>query len=239
MSTPDQKTPLAVLLFHAAMQQRLSLADFAEKLDLSVATLRSYLFEAGKRTRIRSKTLEQMAEVLNMPASEVRERAELLPYAGQSFSEWLKHQMQNRFTRAGLCAATRISDSAMKNYLMGHTTPDPDNAMRLAEVLGANSLEVAYLIIATELSQRGVELPSPPPAVETAPAATAQPEMKAEPATVTSDTVSSPAVDGMSSETIVNAYTEQRLLNLWRRLHPQGRRATLTYIASLLAEELL
>lgn len=111
MSTPDQKTPLAVLLFHAAMQQRLSLADFAEKLDLSVATLRSYLFEAGKRTRIRSKTLEQMAEVLNMPASEVRERAELLPYAGQSFSEWLKHQMQNRFTRAGLCAATRISDS--------------------------------------------------------------------------------------------------------------------------------
>lgn len=240
MSTPDQKTPLAVLLFHAAMQQRLSLADFAEKLDLSVATLRSYLFEAGKRTRIRSKTLEQMAEVLNMPASEVRERAELLPYAGQPFSEWLKHQMQNRFTRAGLCAATRISDSAMKNYLMGHTTPDPDNAMRLAEVLGANSLEVAYLIIATELSQRGVELPSaPPPAVETAPVATAQPEMKAEPATVPSETVSSPAVDGMSSETIVNAYTEQRLLNLWRRLHPQGRRATLTYIASLLAEELL
>lgn len=29
---------------------------------------------------------------------------------------------------------------------------------------------------------------------------------------------------------------ERRLLTLWRRLHPQGRRATLTYIAGLLAE---
>ncbi|RMD77664.1 MAG: XRE family transcriptional regulator, partial [Chloroflexi bacterium] len=147
MSTSDEKMPLSVLLFHAAMQRRMSLADFAAVLGLSVATLRSYLFEAGSRSRMRSKTVEQMAEILNIPANEVRERAELLPYTEQLFSEWLKAHMQGRFTRASLCTATKISDSAMKNYLNGQTTPDPDNAIRLAEVLGADSLTVARLIV--------------------------------------------------------------------------------------------
>jgi hypothetical protein len=30
---------------------------------------------------------------------------------------------------------------------------------------------------------------------------------------------------------------EARLIRLWRRLHPQGRRATLHYIGTLLVEE--
>lgn len=234
MSTSDQKMPLSVLLFHTAMQRRTSLVDFARMLGLSVATLRSYLFEAGARSRMRSKTVEQMAEVLNMPVSEVRERSELLPYAGQTFGEWLKEQIQGRFTRASLCTATKISDSAMKNYISGQTTPDPDNAMKLAEVLGADSLEVARLIIATELSQRGVVLPpapSPEP-VSAAPSAA----VDSAPASAPANAVATPVVDTMTDEAVINAYTEQRLLNLWRRLHPQGRRATLTYIASLLAE---
>lgn len=234
MSTSDQKMPLSVLLFHAAMQRRTSLADFAGTLGLSVATLRSYLFEAGARSRMRSKTVEQMAEVLNMPVSEVRERSELLPYAGQTFGEWLKAQMQGRFTRASLCTATKISDSAMKNYINGQTTPDPDNAMKLAEVLGADSLEVARLIIATELSHRGVALP-PAPSYEPASAATPA-AVDSAPASAPANAVATPVVDAMTDEAVINAYTEQRLLNLWRRLHPQGRRATLTYIASLLAE---
>lgn len=233
MSTSDQKMPLSVLLFHAAMQQRTSLADFARMLGLSVATLRSYLFEAGARSRMRSKTVEQMAEVLNMPASEVRERSELLPCAGQTFGEWLKAQMQGRFTRASLCTATKISDSAMKNYINGQTTPDPDNAMKLAEVLGADALEVARLIIATELSQRGVVLPPAPSRESTSVAAS---EAAPPPAPVMVDSVAAPHPDSVADEALINAYTEQKLLNLWRRLHPQGRRATLTYIASLLAE---
>lgn len=241
VSTPDQKMPLAVLLFHAAMQRRMSLADFAANLHLSVATLRSYLFETGKRSRIRNKTVEQMAEVLHMSPDEIRERAELLPYAGQAFSEWLKQQMQGRFTRARLCAETKISDSAMKNYLNGHTTPDPDNAMKLAEVLGADPLEMARLIVATELSQRGVTLPPPPTAVaaEVSPAPAQLVEAKVSTPAPVAEAPATPTADGISHDAIITAYSEQRLLNLWRRLHPQGRRATLTYIASLLAEELL
>lgn len=235
MSTPDQKMPLSVLLFHAAMQQRTSLADFANMLGLSVATLRSYLFEAGSRSRMRSKTVEQMARVLDMPASEVRERSELLPYGGQLFGDWLKEQMQGRFTRASLCTATKISDSAMKNYINGQTTPDPDSAMKLADVLGADPLEVARLIIATELSQRGVALPAVP-SREAASVATVPVAADPVPVAAPNNSVPLPAVDSVADEAVVNAYTEQRLLNLWRRLHPQGRRATLTYIASLLAE---
>jgi transcriptional regulator with XRE-family HTH domain len=242
VSTPDQEMPLAVLLFHAAMQRRMSLADFAANLHLSVATLRSYLFESGKRSRIRNKTVEQMAKVLHMSPDEVRERAELLPCGGQTFSEWLKQQMQGRFTRARLCAETKISDSAMKNYLNGHTTPDPDNAMKLAEVLGADPLEMARLIVATELSQRGVTLPPPPPttvAAEVSPAPAQPVEAKVSASAPVSEAPATPPADGLNAEAIITAYSEQRLLNLWRRLHPQGRRATLTYIASLLAEELL
>jgi transcriptional regulator with XRE-family HTH domain len=240
VSTSDEKMPLSVLLFHAAMQRRMSLADFAAVLGLSVATLRSYLFEAGSRSRMRSKTVEQMAEILNIPANEVRERAELLPYTEQLFSEWLKAHMQGRFTRASLCTATKISDSAMKNYLNGQTTPDPDNAIRLAEVLGADSLTVARLIVASELRQRGVELPSAPHREQAVPVEP-MPEPKPEPAPIPASTTvdgatPTPKSDTVIDEAIINAYTEQRLLNLWRRLHPQGRRATLTYIASLLAE---
>lgn len=236
MSTSDQKMPLSVLLFHTAMQRRTSLADFARMLGLSVATLRSYLFEAGARSRMRSKTVERMAEVLNMPASEVRERSELLPYAGQTFGEWLKEQMQGRFTRASLCTATKISDSAMKNYINGQTTPDPDNAMKLAEVLGADSLEVARLIIATELSQRGVALPPAPSheAETTVALAAAAPT----PVVASPNSVDAPVADSVADEASIHAYAEQKLLNLWRRLHPQGRRATLTYMASLLVEEI-
>ncbi|MEF3275430.1 MAG: helix-turn-helix domain-containing protein [Chloroflexus sp.] len=242
MSASAQKMPLSVLLFHAAMQQRMSLADFAAALGLSVATLRSYLFESGARSRMRSKTVDQMAKVLNMAADEVRERSELLPYATEPFGDWLKSQIQGRFTRAALCAATKISDSAMKNYLNGQTTPDPDNARKLADVLGADTLNVAHMIVASELRQRGVDLPSAPqPTVvaEVVPPSPVMPVASSTPVpTVNASSGSAPTFDATYDEAVVNAYTEQRLLNLWRRLHPQGRRATLTYIASLLAEEL-
>ncbi len=237
MTTTDQKQPIAVLLFHAAMQRKCSLADFANELNLSVATLRSYLFEGGKRARIRGKTLEKMAEVLHLPVDEVREDIDLLPKTNQLFGEWLTEQIKGRFTRAGLCATTRISDSAMKNYLSGQTTPDPDNAMRLAEALGADALEVARLIVATEMHKRGAELVLSAESAESAEPAKKEGESAPAPAPVRpAEPAATPAPEPITDEAVVNAYNEQRLLNLWRRLHPQGRRATLTYIASLLAE---
>ncbi len=240
MSPSESKLPLSVLLFHAAMQQHMSLADFTDTLGLSVATLRSYLFDAGSCSRMRSKTVEQIAKVLNLSEEEVRERAELLPYATEPFGEWLKNQMQGRFTRASLCAATKISDSAMKNYLNGQTTPDPENAMKLAEALNADTLAVAHMIVASELQQRGTTLPQVPQreapvAAKLAPAPAAAPALET---TVEATPAPMPALNAAHDEAVITAYTEQRLLNLWRRLHPQGRRATLTYIASLLAEEL-
>jgi hypothetical protein len=46
--------------------------------------------------------------------------------------------------------------------------------------------------------------------------------------------------DGMADERFMAhgpaLSEEERLLRLWRQLHPQGRRATFSYIADLLAE---
>jgi transcriptional regulator with XRE-family HTH domain len=221
-----QSTPLSILLFHAAMQRDRSLAEFAADLGIGVATLRSYLFESKSSDRIRSATIARMAEVLGYPAATVRTCLLITPVRTRSFSSWLTEQLSGKRSRAALRRDTGISDSALKNYLQGDTTPDPHNARRIADALQAPLGLLAELIVTSAIDPKGDRLPpaaglpaTVPAPLMTIPQPAAQPE--------------EPAAGSAEPQ----GYTEEHLLTLFRRLHPHGRRATLHYIAMLLAEE--
>jgi transcriptional regulator with XRE-family HTH domain len=221
----SDRTPLSVLLYHAAMNRNESLSTFADELDIGAISLRQFIL--GKTQRPRQKTLEIIGQALGMPVEEVRQRMNYLPEAAPGFGEWLDQQMKakGKVSRAWLTRETKISDGALRNYLSGQTLPDSDQAQRLAEVLEVPPLDVARVIVANEVLQKGGELA--PASAEAAPAS------DDEAATTTEDAAAAPT---LAAPLAGGSHDEAQILGLWRQLHPQARRATLGYIAMLLAE---
>lgn len=234
---PQESLPLSVLLFQEAMNRDMALSEFADQLGINALSLRQFI--AGKTQRPRSRTLEVLADALAMSVEEVRERASLRPMAAPPFADWLKSFIDSGFSRAKLTRETRISDGALRNYLSGQTLPDSDQAKRLADVLDADPLELAMVLVADQTVRAGGETIEPP-------------DDDLDPVDVDEaideTAYATPAGDGFFDENghrggiaarvAVGALTgeEEHLVFLWRQLHPQGRRATLTYIASLLVE---
>lgn len=219
--TISERTSLSVLLFNEAMRRRKSVSDFAQEIEVGAISLRQFI--NSKTQRPRTKTLEQIGSALNMPVDEVRRRMDLLPEAAPPLGEWLKRHMDAKnFKRATLAKATKISDGALKNYINGQTLPDAEQAQRIADALGIGSLELARVVVANQvLKEGGAVAPPEEAADEEAPEAEAAPAGEE----------SAPA-----AQAVGRGPDEEQLLGLWRRLHPQGRRATVHYIAGLLAE---
>ncbi|NJP06609.1 MAG: helix-turn-helix transcriptional regulator [Chloroflexaceae bacterium] len=227
--------PLSVLLFSCAMSQKMPLSDFAKTVGIGPLSLRQFI--SGQTQRPRGKTLELLAETLNLPVDEVRRRSAMRPTSAPPFSEWLKHHMDGTFSRARLTRETRISDGALRNYLSGQTLPDSDQAQRLAETLSADPLEIAKILVADQTVRSGGEtvLPS-----SNATNAAGMPGGYMNDMGLNEDDSSDilRRHGGLIGRTAALGMVgdEERLLELWRQLHPQGRRATLIYIAGLLAE---
>lgn len=233
--------PLSIMLFHAAMVRDIAISDFAEQLDIGALSLRQFI--SGQTQRPRGRTLELIANALDISVEEARHRTTLRPTSAPHFADWLKEQMKGRFSRAKLTRETRISDGALRNYLSGQTLPDADQAQRLALALGIESLDLAKVLVADQTVRAGGE--TIPSIVETVavPADT--------PTTATDLPLSiAPSETNGEEDSAINRHVqrvnhsvtadlsmdEEHLLTLWRQLHPQGRRATLIYIAGLLAE---
>lgn len=237
-SGPPYELPLSVLIFHAAMIKNIKISEFAKQLGINALSLRQFI--KGKTQRPRNKTLEVLAAALDMSEEEVRRRATLSPVAAPPFAEWFRNQIQGRFSRAKLTSYTGISDGALRNYLSGQTLPDADQSLRLAEVLEVEPLDLAQVLVADETVRSGGETIAVP---ESAELANEQVNGEhPEPETFLTES----GVDGSfltqrlpgtnAAHFLPLSGDEERLLTLWRQMHPQGRRATLTYIASLLAE---
>lgn len=225
-----ERTPLSVMLFHAAMTNNKSISNYAEQLEIGPISLRQFV--EGNTQRPRQKTLELIGTALNMPVDEVRRRMGIPPAATASFGDWLDaHMKHSGYSRAKLTRETRISDGALRNYLANNTFPDADQAQRLAEVLGADPLELAVVIVANTIAKNGGVLAAAEPASE-APEAVdlSAPLLRSGELSAGAEAAHAPSGAG--------AFTpdEAALLGLWRQLHPQGRRATFSYIAMLLAE---
>ncbi len=231
---PSDDLPLSVLLFNAAMQKEIPLSEFARQLGIGALSLRQFI--SGQTQRPRSRTLEVLADALGMPVEEVRYRSNLPPTSALPFADWLKDQMNGDFSRARLTRETQISDGALRNYLSGQTLPDTDQAQRLAETLSVDSLELAKILVADQTVRAGGETVDPPPSMDESIG-----EMHAADGTHAGLAGSEYGIDfqgdgGGFSSTAMASSNEEQLLALWRQLHPQARRATLIYIAGLLAE---
>lgn len=232
-STSD-RAPLSVMLFHSAMSKGQSISELADDLHIGAISLRQFVL--GKTQRPRQKTLEQIGEALNMSVDEVRRRMELLPEAAPDFGEWLQHQMDSKgkVSRAKLTRDTKISDGALRNYLSGQTLPDSDQAQRLADALGVQSMEMARVIVANQVSDNGG---ATVPALAEDEASDAQGDAGEISAAASEEDAQSVAASAPAAQAGgATSHDEQYLTGLWRQLHPQGRRATLGYIAMLLAE---
>ncbi len=230
----SEKLPLSVLLFHAAMNRDQSISDFADDLGVGPISLRQFIL--GKTQRPRQKTIDLIGETLGISSDEVRRRLDLLPEAAPKFSDWLGAQLKGRFSRAKLTRETKISDGALRNYLSGQTLPDSDQARRLVEALGVDALQLASMIVANQVAENGgafaePEAPAEPDTQSTRIAAVS-PGMAIYP--VIAEALSTPIAASVVPPP--SSSDEDHLLSLWRRLHPQGRRATVQYIATLLAE---
>jgi transcriptional regulator with XRE-family HTH domain len=165
-----------------------------------------------------------------MSVEDVRYRASLMPTSAPRFAEWLKsHMDSDNLSRARLTRETGISDGALRNYLSGQTLPDADQAQRLAQTLGVEPLDMAKVLVADQtVRSGGTTAPAPVEEIDEAEASTGGGY---------GDALGG---DGFSDERFVARgpapSEEERLLRLWRQLHPQGRRATFSYMADLLAE---
>ncbi len=229
----EPQLPLSVMLFHAAMQHELALSKYAHQLGISPLSLRQFI--TGQTQRPRGKTLEILAKALNLSPDAVRYCNTLLPYAAPAFATWLEQRMRaGVFSRARLNRETSISDGALRNYLDGQTLPDTDQAQRMAVALRVDSLEMAHILVANHMARQGAVdlLEAPQPQLNGQP--TALPEaVEAPPVLVATNGPSTPTEDLPPNDDI---HEERRLLTRWRKLNPDGRRATLKYIAELLAE---
>jgi len=215
--------PLSVSLFHAAMKQEVALSEFAKSLGIGALSLRQFI--AGQTQRPRGRTLELLAKELSVTVDEVRQRTTLRPLAAPRFDEWLEAKMKEKhFSRAKLTRETHISDGALRNYLSGQTLPDSDQSQRLAEVLEVEPLELAKVLVADHTVRSGGQTLSP-----TAGSGDSDPNAIATGLGNRSD-------DARLLNAANQGNDEERLLSHWNKLHPQGRRATLIYIAALLAE---
>jgi transcriptional regulator with XRE-family HTH domain len=228
-----EKLPLSVLLFHTAMSRSQSISEFAEVIGVGPISLRQFIL--GKTQRPRQKTIDMIGEIMGISSDEVRRRMDLLPEAAPKFSGWLDEQIEGRFSRAKLTRETKISDGALRNYLSGQTLPDSDQAQRLAETLEIDSLHMASLIVANQVAESGGGLAEPAPPAEAAPPGEAAPVAVSATviAPIAPETLVAPALGQIPAPT---SSDEDHVLGLWRRLHPQGRRATVQFIATLLAE---
>lgn len=228
----NNRLPLTVLLFDAAMREEITISDFAKQLDIGPVSLRQFLY--GETERPRNRTLETFADTLDMSFEEAQHRLQYLPPSMPSFNIWLTEHIQaQNISRAKLNRETQISDGALRNYLSGQTLPDSHQAMRIAKALDVPSLEVAQVIIADQTLRSGGKTAPPPEPEPEAVAPSAPIDQPAGHLPV--DAALGDLYAGDQSAVPVNP-DEHHLLSLWRRMHPQGRRATLIYIAGLLVE---
>ncbi|NJN17475.1 MAG: helix-turn-helix transcriptional regulator [Oscillochloris sp.] len=226
-NSADANIPLAVLVFRTAMEKRKSISEYAGEIDVGAISLRQFVHYKTQRPRTR--TLELIGAALKLPLEEVRRRMELPPAGMPPFGEWLAAQMEGRYSRSALSKATGISDSALKNYITGKTLPEPNQARKIADVLDLDLTEMSAVIIANYVAQSGGEFADDDEELE---------EEDVSDVAVGTSAAALPPVPPVAPPVAAPPASneEDRLIGLWRSLHPQGRRAAMLYMAGLLTE---
>src|SRR5512144_3178211 len=90
-SAATSDLPLSVRIFLAAMEQQLSLADYAQKLGISSDSLQAIV--TAQLNHVEPAVLDRLADVYQQPRETLRDRLGMVP-PSESFAAWLKRNME-------------------------------------------------------------------------------------------------------------------------------------------------
>jgi hypothetical protein len=137
--------------------------------------------------------------------------------------------------REAPAAAPRLLDDDAALHPAVHFGADPEDEDHADELAELARLDAAPTTVTTQ--PRRVPRRRGRPRRSPAPAPPANGNGAAVSATVTPEPLRIDTIEPLPAREVVVISEEQRLLQLWSALHPQGRRATLGFIATLVAEE--
>ncbi len=176
-STRDM--PLPVRIFHAAMEQQLSLTGYAQSLGISSESLRAVL--TAQPDDDEAATLDRLAEVYHQPRETLRDQLRITA-PQESFGAWLKRNMDG-VSQHALRTRVQVDAKTLKRFLNAEMLPDSDQAERISRALYIDRMEIARVVAADMVHQAGADRPvaptsitvehgTPAPAVTTEPATT-------------------------------------------------------------------
>jgi hypothetical protein len=159
VSLSTKKMPLPVALFSGAMERQLSLADYANNIDLHPDILRQALAGCLKDTD--SHPLNALSKAMNRDPEQLD--LTTLP-CDESFGMWLKRNMEG-ITQHGLRTRAQLDSQTLKRFLNGDLLPDSDQAERISRALYIDRMEIARVVTAnmaaTSPSVASQESPEP------------------------------------------------------------------------------
>jgi hypothetical protein len=127
------------------MEQQRSLADYAQSLDISPASLRAILM--AQLDQVEPSTLDRLADRYQQSRETLRDHVSMAP-PQESFAAWLKRNMEGMSQHA-LRTRVQLDSKTLKHFLNGDMLPDSDQAERLARALYIDRTELARVVTAT------------------------------------------------------------------------------------------
>jgi hypothetical protein len=141
--------PLPVRIFHAAMEQQLSLADYAQTLGISADSLRAIVM--AQLNHVEPAILDQLANVYQQSPETLRDHVWIAP-PQESFAAWLKRNMEG-ISQHALRTRVQLDAKTLKRFLNAEMLPDSDQAERIARALYIDRREVARVVTANMVHQ--------------------------------------------------------------------------------------
>jgi plasmid maintenance system antidote protein VapI len=149
----SQSLPLPTRIYLSAMEQQLSLAEYAQRLDISAANLRAIV--AAQLDQVEPMALSRLADVYQHSPDALHDQIRVAP-SQESFAAWLKRNMEG-ITQNALRTRMHVDAKTLRQFLHAELLPDSDQAERLARALYIDRTELAQVVTASMVRQAGSE----------------------------------------------------------------------------------
>jgi hypothetical protein len=162
-ATSHRELPLPVRIFHAAMEQQLSLADYAKRLGISSESLRAIV--TAQPIQDETDILDQLADTYHQPREALLDQlSNRQPIAAhESFADWLKRNMEG-ISQHALRTRAQVDAKTFKHFLHAEQLPDSDQAERISRALYIDRAELARIVTANMAQFAAVASRTPEPA---------------------------------------------------------------------------
>jgi hypothetical protein len=164
-ATSHRELPLPVRIFHAAMEQQLSLADYAKRLGISSESLRAIV--TAQPIQDETDILEQLANTYHQPRESLLDQLSNQQITPQeSFAEWLKRNMEG-ISQHALRTRAQVDAKTFRHFLHADLLPDSDQAERISRALYIDRAELARIVTANmaQFAEVASRTPAPPPRI--------------------------------------------------------------------------